>query len=147
MKKSAFINILKKRIEQNSLKKLNKLKAKHSKVLHLKHNFIMMKKYLTGNKNKMSVEEAQLIFKLRSRVTETKRNFQGMYDTHECIACGQNEETQEHVIECKNLLKLNMEVTNIPKYDKLFEGTVKEQLEIARLFNQNMSIRETMLDT
>ena len=63
------------------------------------------------------------------------------------FACGEYEETQEHVIECKNLLKMNMEVTNIPKYDKLFEGTVKEQLEIARLFNQNMSIRETMLDT
>ena len=44
------------------------------------------------------------------------------------LTCGEYEETQEHVIECKDLLKLNMEVTNIPKYDKLFEGTLKEQL-------------------
>ena len=42
---------------------------------------------------------------------------------------------------------MKMEVTtNIPKYDKLFEGTVKKKLEIAKLFNQNMSICETLFD-
>ena len=60
-----------------------------------------------------------------------------MYDTYECFACGEHEEIQEHVIDCKELLKMNKEViSDVPKYDKLFEATVKEQSEIARLFKQ-----------
>ena len=40
----------------------------------------------------------------------------GKYDSHECTACGDENESQEHVIKCNVLLQMNtdydMEVTN-----------------------------------
>ena len=64
-----------------------------------------MQKYLQPNKSKMSKEEAQLIFKLRCRVTETKVNLKGKYDKLECEACGIEEENQQHILVCTELNK------------------------------------------
>ena len=52
-----------------------------------------MQKYLKPNKSKMSKEEAQLVFKLRCRVTETKVNLKRKYDNLECEACGLKKKT------------------------------------------------------
>ena len=66
-KQSTFSSLISKKINENALKSLNLLKAKHSKVLHLKHEFLIMKKYLKPNSMKMKKEEKQTIFKLRCR--------------------------------------------------------------------------------
>ena len=46
----------------------------------------------------MLKEDAQLVFKLRCRVTGVKINMRGKYDNLECEACGLEEETQQHII-------------------------------------------------
>ena len=46
----------------------------------------------------MSKEDTHLIFKLRCRVTEVKINMKGKYDELECVACGEEEESQEHIM-------------------------------------------------
>ena len=51
----------------------------------------------------MNKEEAQLIFKMRCRVTEVKNNMKGSYDNLECTACGIEDETQIHIL----LLSIN----------------------------------------
>jgi hypothetical protein len=90
----------------------------------------------------MKREEAQLIFRLRCRVTGIKVNLKGKYDTWECSACGNEEETQQHVIECKELNR-NKSIEDI-KYDKLFNGTVIEKLKIAKMFKENFDKLENM---
>ena len=62
------------------LKDLNKTKSKHTKVLHLKHTSVQMKKNSKPNAMKITKEEMQFIFELRSRMTEAKMNYQGLYD-------------------------------------------------------------------
>ena len=83
--------------------KLQKIKLSHSKVNMIKHNVIKIQKYLQPNQAKMSKDEAQLIFRLRCRVTETKNNLKRKYTSLECRACGLEIETQEHIIICKEL--------------------------------------------
>ena len=78
-----------------------------------------MQKYLQANSCKITQEEAQLIFKLRCRTINVKRNMKGMYDNLDCTACGAEEETQEH-------------------------GTVNEKLIIARIFKENYDVLENM---
>ena len=56
-------------IHGKAQKDLNKVKAKHSKVLHLDCDYLKMKQYLKQNQVKSCKEEIQLIFKLRCRVT------------------------------------------------------------------------------
>ena len=42
-----------------------------------------MQRYLKSSKEKIKQEEAQTIFKLRSRVTDVKINLRGKYETLE----------------------------------------------------------------
>ena len=77
MKKASFIRILKQRIEAKALADLEKVKFGHSKVKHLKHEKLKMQSYFFPNTMKISREDMQLIFKLRSRVTDLKTNLKG----------------------------------------------------------------------
>ena len=104
-----------------------------------------MKKYLKPNPMKITKEEMQFIFKLRSRMTEAKMNYQGLYDDFECGACGEEQEDQEHIYQCKVLVKMNQNHEEIPKYEKLFNGKVNDQLQIAKIFMQNMTNKEKLL--
>ena len=79
-----------------------------------------MQKYLQPNEENMSQEDCQLIFRLRSRVTKVKTNTRGMYETYECDACETEEETQEHVSQCKKLTNMNIELN----YEKIFNGSI-----------------------
>ena len=69
----------------------------------------------------MNKEIAQLIFKLRCRVTEAKVNLKGTYDYLQCRACHKEEENQKHILICP-VLKDNRSLEEI-KYEKLNNGT------------------------
>ena len=69
-------------------------------------------------------------------------NLKGMYDNLECTACGLEEETQIHIIHCKKLNENRLE-KNV-NYDKLFNSTVNEKLEIAKIFKENYDVLENM---
>ena len=70
------------------MEKLQKVKESHSNVMNIEQIVIKMQEYLQPTISKVSREIAQLIFKLRCRVTEAKINLNGKYDNLECEACG-----------------------------------------------------------
>ena len=43
---------------------------------------------------------------------------------------------------CEEFIKNNKIVTNIPKYENLFIGNVMDKIEIARIFKENLKIRD-----
>ena len=135
-----------KAVKENAFKELEIKKESHSKVKHLKHFKLEMQNYLKPNKLKINQEDAQAIFKLRSRMTEVKENFKGKYFTHECELCNEEEETQEHIFTCKEILKNKKDDAKLPEYKKILEGNAKSQLEIANIFKENMKIRNEIID-
>ena len=80
LKKTSFMNLVQKKIHEKVYENLEKEKKKHSKVRKVEHSCIKMQTYLQPNKVNISREEAQLIFKLRCRVTEATNNLKGKYD-------------------------------------------------------------------
>ena len=52
--------------------------------------------------------------------------------------CG-SEENMEHIYNCKILNEGNK---NILKFDRIYNGTLKEQIEVFRQFERNMNRRE-----
>ena len=146
MKKKRFLNIVKRKVQNKSFKDLLKIKEKHSKVKSIKHKMLQMQNYLLPNKLNMKIEDSQLIFKLRCKVTETKINLKGMYDDHGCIACSKENESQEHILQCNEILQLNneYEINEIPKYEKLQNGDVSDQLLISKIFTSNMKVLEKL---
>ena len=80
LKKSEFKNMIKQKIENLALEKLELKKLSHSKVYQIQHNFLKMQTYLKPSKKRITNEERQQIFKLRSRVTDVKMNFKKKYE-------------------------------------------------------------------
>ena len=98
MKKSSFMNIVKRKIEKHSFEKLQQKKMVHSKMYKLEHSEIEIQ-------NMCNQINQKFIFKLRCRVTNLKINLQGKYDELEYEACGD---------QCKHL-KLSMETEKSKK--------------------------------
>ena len=144
MKKSKYMKLLKKCIQDKALMELQKRKENHSKVAHLQHFGIQMQKYLLPNDQKMKVEEMQLIFKIRCRVTEVKTNMKGSYESYECDLCRHDEETQEHILNCTKIVNMNR--TGPKCLDPIFNGRVRDKIKIARQFNENIKIRNKLLN-
>ena len=98
-----------------------------------------MQKYLTSCEVKITQEEAQAIFKLRTRMTDVKCNYRGKYESLECEICIKDEESQKHILICE---KLNEKYENKIEYQEIFHGSVKNKIEIARRFIKNLKNRE-----
>ena len=146
IKKSKLKSILKKAVEDKTFEDLQKTKETHSKVNKIQHNKLEMQRYLKPNNLKIRKEEAQTIFKLRSRVTDVKTNYKGKYDTFECDVCKVEEESQEHVLNCKEILKTRKDDEKTPEYKNVFKGNTSLQLEVAKYFDENMRRRKKMLN-
>ena len=142
LKKITLRNILDNNIKEKVFEELNLLKENHSKVKHLKHYVFEMQKYFKPCNIKITKEEAQEIFKLRSRVSDVKLNYKGKYETYECQVCKKEDESQEHIIiKCTSLNKSKEEIM---KYEDIFDGNVIKKVKIARKFIENIKLREKL---
>ena len=99
-----------------------------------------MQKYLMPTSVNIRKEECQEIFKLRTKVTDVKMNMKNKYESNEWEACGENEETQEHFLNCEIILSMHEEYEKSEKeeYEKIENGSVKEKIKVAKLFIKNM---------
>ena len=144
LKKSALKRILNKAILNMSLTRLNEIKANHSKVQKLSHEKLKMQNYLKANNHKMSQNESETIFKMRSRVSNVKTNYRGRFENFECSLCNEDMETQQHIIECKSIRNVKKTENENVKYENLYGENVKNQLKIAKLFIENMNIKSKL---
>ena len=82
----------------------------------------------------MSIEEKQMIFKLRSEVTDVKMNFKGMHEDLKCKICNEENETQKHILECKILNKDETQIRVFSISDNRKCAPISEQmLDVVRL--------------
>ena len=80
------------------LNQSNKLRKLHH--LHKFKDSIKLEKYLT----KLRQSDAIVIFKLRTRMTNLKNNFQGKYQDNNCPRCLREPDDEEHLfISCSQL--------------------------------------------
>jgi hypothetical protein len=130
------------------LKEFEKTKAKHSKTKLLKHPVLKMQDYLMANNMKLRKEECQQIFKLRSKVAEVKVDMKNNYESYECEACDYEEESQEHVLQCKEITRIlkedNEEIKNLYEYEKIMNGNLKEKAWIAKTFYERFKVIESI---
>ena len=119
------------RIKQKVFEELINKKDSHSKVKDITYKIFQMQKYLTSCEVKITQEEAQGIFKLRTRMADAKCNYKRKYESFECEICIRKEESQKHILICE---KLNEKYENEIEYEEIFHGNVKNKVEIARRF-------------
>ena len=95
---------IRKHIEENAFRNLENIKLTHSKVKDLKYTRLRIQDYFLPNGIvNITKQETQLIFHMRSNVTNVKINFKSQYETFECDACLLENESQKHVYECEKI--------------------------------------------
>ena len=142
-RKVKWKNMVKKSISEHAFSNLEKIKQSHSKVKELKHEKLNIQTYFLPNKLDISKEDIQNIFRMRCQVVNLKMNMKGIYDEYECKVCEEENETQEHIYECREIWKMRKkEQIKNPSYEKIMNGSIKEKLEVSRIFKENMTIHE-----
>ena len=56
------------------------------------------------------------------------------------------EESKEHILNCKEILKTRKDDEKPPEYKNLFKGNTSLQLDVAKYFDENMRRRKKMLN-
>ena len=67
-----------------------------------------------------------------------------LYDEHVCGACGQESENQKHVLQCNIIQQHNNECiqTNDIEYEEILGDNAENQLNIAKIFKENMKYEQ-----
>ena len=106
IRKAKWKSMVKKSITEHSFTYLENIKQSHSKVKELEYEKLKTQTYFLPNKLNIYKEDIHLIFRMRCKVVNLKMNMKGIYDAYECKVCQNEDESQEHVYECKEIWKL-----------------------------------------
>ena len=142
LSKETFQKFLKKQIEEKALAFLNQIKLKHSKVLNIKHESLMMQEYLLPE-NMRSIKLAKFLFRARCRMIDVKANFGNMNKGNiNCKLGCDKVDSQEHLLECPFLNDNDLSEVNGAQYGDLFSSQVEDQLRIASILEERFSRRK-----
>ena len=138
MTKSKFTSILKENMEEAALAYLVGKQGEKGK--EMKYTSLEMSEYLQPTNQKLSIEEKCEMFSIRNRMINIPYNFPGKNTENKCL-CEKNED-MVHIFNCETYKKKE---TNL-KYEHIFEGNLEQQIEVFKIFNENMKQRETLLN-
>ena len=137
-----------KKISENKFRKLIKVRSRENAFIYLKgkqgtkgkennQKDLSMAEYLQPANNLITIEEKQRIFSMKNRMTNIPANYPKPNQEYTCY-CGKKED-MIHVYNCEilnNGRKPKLE------YEKLYKGTIIQQIEVFRKFETNLKIRE-----
>ena len=138
MTKNKFNKILKEKIKVSALKYL--LKKKGHKGKEIEYGSLQMAEYLQPFGNKLTVEEKRELFSIRNRMVDIPDNFPRGKTEFKCI-CGE-QENMSHLYNCELLSEKKEKRL---EYEKIFNGTINQQIEIFRIIQQNLNQREATI--
>ena len=133
MSKNKFKNILNNKIEEKAFKYLEEKQGKKGK--EIKYSCIQMSEYLSPINSELTLEEKRKMFAVRNYMVNIPTNFPKPNVNNKCF-CGKLE-TMVHLYNC--------EVYNIEEkipYEKIFNGSLNQQLQIFKQFEVNLKNRE-----
>ena len=118
------------------------MKQTHSKIKYIKYKKLETQPYITSEI--FSNEEVQLLFSLRTRMTNVKSNFSSKFQQNPLCTFGCTaEENQNHLLDCEailNRLEDKSELAEI-EYSDLFQD-IEQQIQITKMFAKIFKIRE-----
>ena len=142
MKKEKFKKIVKESISKLSEEYLTKLVEEHSKSENLSATE-GMQNYLSNENT--TVKQKKLLFLLRSRMFQVKMNFKQSYSDLLCSLCGKEEESQQHLLQCEEIVN-DEEVRQMKKisYEDIFSSPNK-QTEAVKVWSKIEEVRNKKL--
>ena len=136
--KFKFKKMIKEKARQAAFEYLMDIKKSHSKMDNLQYSQLEMQKYLSNNfiyKN-----DAQLLFKLRTRMADFKGNFKNGNVDLTCRFCLEDD-LQDHVLVCDAVASNIPEASQV-QYKNLFSSNEKEVKRTLEAIKKALQYRE-----
>ena len=132
--KQKYTVLLKERVRKNAFKYL--LEKRGKKGSEIKYSYLEMADYFLPFNNCLTIEEKCELFAVKNRMINIPYNFSSKCEPK--CKCGKNE-NMLHIYQCELYKK---EKQPLFPYEKIFNGNLKEQIEVYRKFKQNLQTRE-----
>ena len=142
--KQTFKTFVKKRVKEKFMGHLYSLKNQHSKSKYLDCSVMKVADYISDSR--LTTKNKQLLFRLRSRTLDVKKNFGGKFENSWCTSCGLFQETQGHLLQCTPLVKnLNYLVGKTSKLNENdIYGSMEQQIQIVNIYSDILQERENL---
>ena len=142
MSENKYNQLLTKQINKEAfnwlLEKKMSRKSANAKGKYLFYSELKMADYLAPSDIEASIEEKKWLFKCKVEDIDVKCNRRWQNEITICQSCNENtEETQCHILFCKNLIGKNELLTYIPSYSELFGTDIQGQIYTSRLIKDN----------
>ena len=143
MPKITLKKLVKTKVSEHAFKDL--ISKKKSKTKEVPHEKLIMQEYLEANDGVISIAEKKFLFQCRSRMLELKCNMKNSnLKDLKCSACGLEEESQMHLMQCEKLNRDNIEEAHEIKYSDLYS---EDLLKIKLAGNYLKSKMKQMFDS
>ena len=139
MSKMKFKSLLTSKIYEVACEYLLSLKNKHSKSAGLSYNNKIQDYLVTS---KLTTEEKQLLFQLRTRSFDCKANFKNKYKHQLACSICSMEDDQMHLLNCKHTTT-DIDLKGV-KYSDIF-GTTAQQIKIAKVMMEIVRKRKLLI--
>ena len=137
MTNNQFKNLVKERVKENAFEYL--LKKQGSKGKPNRYTELSMAEYLLPTNQILSINEKQEMFEVKNRMKNIPANYPKPNEEYLC-ECGKRED-MSHIYNCELLNNRNCPDL---EYDRLYIGTISEQIQIFRHFEENYKRREIL---
>ena len=137
MTKKKFSKILKQRTRQNALKYL--IEKQNKKGKEIQYSDMRMSEYLLPSNQELTINGKRKLFAVRNGMIDIPSNFPNTNVKPICI-CGQTENLI-HIYNCKLLGKTKKEEF----FEKIFTGSIRQQLKVFNQLEENLEKREQIL--
>ena len=143
-KKQNFKNTLKQKIIEASYIYLEKMKETHSKVKDISHKNLKIQPYFTSLN--LSYKEKQILFRLKTRMTNVKSNFKTMHPDISCNFCDKNvSQTDAHLLDCLYFINIcpQLKENNVVEYEDIFMD-IKVQVQVTKIYKHIFEIKSEL---
>ena len=106
----------------------------------IKYTSLEMSEYLQPLNNELSIEQKHEMLSIRNRMIDIPYNFSGKNKENKC-ECNETEDML-HIYNCE---MLNTNEPNLP-YETIFKGNIKQQIEVYKIFKQNLNQRQFLMN-
>ena len=136
--KESFKKLVKKKVREFAFNTFIKQKEGHSKLENLEYKELKPQDYLMSKE--ISVEQAQILLKFRTRMAKYGKNYKGTHKTHLCQLCWKHPDSQDKIFECE----FNKQhLFSNGKYEELFYNNIS--VELIRTLEKIYKLRENKL--
>ena len=137
MSYNKFKNIVKTKVRDSAYNYL--ISKSRSKGKENQFEELSMAEYLLPLNKSLSISEKQRLFAVKNRMVNIPANFPKPNTEYKC-QCDKKED-MEHIFDCEIF---SNGTKNILKYEQIYKGTLNEQIEVFRIFENNMERREML---